>query len=189
MAITEDDWIAMALAHGVDAQGGPAVGWLPVAPSRGAAPMHEHHEHAEPVDQEPHADEEHAHHGPQTPADDGPEATVAAFHEALAQGDSVAALQLLHPDVRIYEQGHAESLEEYRAGHLAADIRFAEAVSRHVLREEILDGGDGLVVYLAETHSAGRIGDREIDSQGLETVVLEHTTDGWRIRHVHWSNR
>jgi len=31
-------------------------------------------------------------------------------------------------DVRIYEQGHAESLEEYRARHLAADIRFAESV-------------------------------------------------------------
>ena len=192
MAITHDDWIAMALAHGVDAQGGPAVGWLPVAPSRGAAPMHDHEAHSEPADQEPRAHGEHAHDGhdgPHTPAEDDPQATVAAFHEALAQGDSIAALELLHPDVRIYEQGHAESLEEYRAGHLAADIRFAEAVSRHVLREELLDGVDGLVVYLAEVHTAGRMGDREIDAQGVETVVLERTTDGWRIRHVHWSTR
>jgi len=33
MAVSVEDWISMALAHGVDAQGGPATGWLPpVAP-------------------------------------------------------------------------------------------------------------------------------------------------------------
>lgn len=44
MAVAVEEWIAMALAHGVDAQGGPAIGWLPDVPTRGAG-GHHHHEH------------------------------------------------------------------------------------------------------------------------------------------------
>lgn len=43
MATSVEEWIAMALAHGVDAQGGPATGWLPEVPTRGSA-GHQHHE-------------------------------------------------------------------------------------------------------------------------------------------------
>jgi hypothetical protein len=43
-ATTDEAWLAMALAHGVDAQGGPATGWLPPVPTRGAGPGgHEGH--------------------------------------------------------------------------------------------------------------------------------------------------
>jgi hypothetical protein len=50
MAVTREEWIAMALAHGLDAQGGPAVGILPPVPTRDAAP-HDHaaHDHAAPA--------------------------------------------------------------------------------------------------------------------------------------------
>jgi hypothetical protein len=47
MAVSRDEWIAMALAHGLDAQGGPAIGILPPAPTEAAAP-HEHHHPAAP---------------------------------------------------------------------------------------------------------------------------------------------
>ena len=49
---------------------------------------------------------------------------VAAFHAALAAGDSVAALELLAPDAQILESGSSETLAEYRAHHLPADIAF-----------------------------------------------------------------
>ncbi len=51
MSTSIEAWIAMALAHGVDAQGGPAVGWLPEVPTRGAHgghDGHDAHQHHEP---------------------------------------------------------------------------------------------------------------------------------------------
>jgi hypothetical protein len=42
MAVTDEAWIAMAQAHGVDAQGGPATGLLVAPPQPGAMPMMDH---------------------------------------------------------------------------------------------------------------------------------------------------
>jgi ketosteroid isomerase-like protein len=119
---------------------------------------------------------------------DAARAVVADFHRALVEADSARVIELLHPDAIIYEAGHAETVDEYRAGHLAADIRFAAASERHVLSEQTVVLGDA-VVYLSESHVAGAIGEREIDSRGVETMVLVPEGDGWRIRHIHWSNR
>ena len=51
MSTSVEAWIAMALAHGVDAQGGPAVGWLPEVPTRdahGGHGGHDAHQHPPP---------------------------------------------------------------------------------------------------------------------------------------------
>jgi hypothetical protein len=181
MSVSRDDWIAMALGHGVDAQGGPAVGWFPEAATLRDAPHHEH-------DHEGGGEERDAHdHGAIAP-DAEVRATVLAFHAALAEGDEEEALALLHPEVRIFEQGHRETLDEYRAGHLAMDMAFAQEVEREVLGEEVVMG-DGAALYLAEVHSRGSVGDREVDSRGVETAFLVITPEGWRIRHFHWSTR
>jgi hypothetical protein len=45
LSTSVEAWIAMALAHGLDAQGGPAVGWLPEVPTRGAGGHAGHHDH------------------------------------------------------------------------------------------------------------------------------------------------
>jgi len=47
MGTSDEAWIAMSLAHGVDAQGGPALGWLPAPPTRGAGHGAHHHEEEE----------------------------------------------------------------------------------------------------------------------------------------------
>ena len=117
--------------------------------------------------------------------------TVHAFHDALAAGDSARALDLLHPDVRVYESGHAETFSEYRSGHLSADMRFSAATERELLSEEVTlaPGGDG-ALYLSTYQMRGRVGDREIDVHGTETMVLVPGSDGsWRILHIHWSSR
>jgi ketosteroid isomerase-like protein len=119
---------------------------------------------------------------------DAARSVVQDFHRALADADSARVLELLHRDAIIYEAGHAETVEEYRAGHLAADIRFAAASDREVLDERTVVMGDA-VVYLSESHVRGTMGEREIDSRGVETMVLIRDGDGWRIRHIHWSNR
>lgn len=116
------------------------------------------------------------------------QAVVHAFHRALSEADSTAALELLHPEAVIYESGHAETVEEYRGGHLPADIRFAAATEREILSERTVDSG-GNALYLAETRVRGSMGDREVDSRGVETVVLAPEGEGWLIRHIHWSSR
>lgn len=113
---------------------------------------------------------------------------VREFHAALAGGDSLRALEHLHPDVVVYEGGHAESLAEYRSGHLRSDIMFAAAVRREITADAVTLWHDA-ALYTAETHTTGRWRDREIDSHATETIVLVRTGDGWRIRHIHWSSR
>jgi hypothetical protein len=69
MATTREEWIAMALAHGLDAQGGPAVGILPTAPTEGASPgAHHHHPGHEAHEADTPAPEAHQHDVPQPEA-------------------------------------------------------------------------------------------------------------------------
>ena len=115
-------------------------------------------------------------------------AVVHGFHAALAAGDSSAALERLHPEVVVFESGHAESLTQYRSGHLRSDIAFASAVRREVTGEAIALWGDA-ALYTSEAHTTGEWRGRAIDSHGAETMVLVRTPEGWRIRHIHWSSR
>lgn len=113
---------------------------------------------------------------------------VESYARALASGDSLAALELLHADVTINEGGHAETLEQYRSGHLRSDIAFAAAVPRTTISDSVLISGD-VALYTSEYRARGRFRGRDIDSHGAETMVLLRTAEGWRIRHIHWSSR
>lgn len=115
-------------------------------------------------------------------------ATVQRFKAALASGDSAAVLALLHPEVRVFESGHAETAEEYRAGHLPADMEFLAGVEAATTWER-LTATDGLALYESTYQATGRFRDREIDVRGVETLVLTPVDGEWRIRHIHWSSR
>ena len=113
---------------------------------------------------------------------------VSDFHAALGAGDSTTVVSLLHPEVRIFEGGHAETREEYRSGHLRGDIAFLQAVESEMTWDDVVIEGD-LAFYMSEDRKTGTYRDREIDSHGTETMVLVRTSEGWRIRHIHWSSR
>jgi ketosteroid isomerase-like protein len=115
-------------------------------------------------------------------------AVVQAFKDALAAGDSTAALGYLHPDLVVYEAGHAETLAEYRAGHLAADMEFSAAVETTVLEQGVIVRPE-MALWVSESESKGEFRGQAIDSHGTETVVLLPTDAGWKILHVHWSSR
>lgn len=115
-------------------------------------------------------------------------AVVEGFHSALESGDSTAALQYLHREVVIYEAGYAETLAQYRSGHLRGDIAFASATNREVTHAAIELWGDQ-ALYISVSRTTGQYRGRDIDSRGTETIVLVRTPDGWRIRHIHWSSR
>lgn len=114
-------------------------------------------------------------------------AVVEGFHAALEAGDSTVALGHLHPDVSIHEGRQAETLAQYRSGHLRGDIAFASATTREVTDSAVNVWGDQ-ALYTSVSHTTGQYRGREIDSRGTETMVLARIPDGWRIRHIHWSS-
>jgi len=121
-------------------------------------------------------------------AGDSATAAVAAFHQALARGDSVTALALLAPDAVILESGELETREEYRSHHLPADIAFARAVPAAAGVPRVVVAGD--VAWVTSTsRTEGTFQGRAVDSQNAELIVLSRGPAGWRIRAVHWSGR
>ena len=113
---------------------------------------------------------------------------IESFHAALASGDSTQALSHLAEDVIILESGGVEDKDHYRSGHLAGDMRFAAAIPRQRGEIDVQIVGD-----VAWAHSTsvtqGTMGEREINSQGAELVVLVRRDGVWRISAIHWSSR
>ena len=115
-------------------------------------------------------------------------AAVHAFHAALARGDSAAALALLAPGATILECGGVESVAEYRAHHLPADIEFARALPAARAPVRVTVRGD--VAWATSTsETKGEFRGRPVNSAGAELMVLTRTTDGWRIGAIHWASR
>lgn len=113
-------------------------------------------------------------------------AVAAGFSDALAQGDSLRVLSYLHDDVLILEGSRAETKEQYRSGHLAADIRFASTVQRETVRDGATITGE-TALYTRQYRVTGTSGRGEpIDRTSTEALVMVRTPEGWRIRHVHW---
>ena len=123
-----------------------------------------------------------------TPEESAIRAVVLGFKAALAGGDSTAAIGYLHPDLVVYEAGHAESLAEYRSGHLGADMEFAAAVATQPVEQGLIVRED-MALWVSEGESRGEFRGRQIESHGTETIVLIPTDAGWKILHVHWSSR
>ena len=116
-------------------------------------------------------------------------AAVAGFHAALAKGDTLQVLALLAPDVVIMEGGDIETLSEYRAHHLAADMDYARAIPGVSTVRRVVVQRD--VAWVSSTSVVdGRINERRVNTAGAELVVLSRQTAmaPWRIRAVHWSS-
>jgi len=115
-------------------------------------------------------------------------ATVRAFHQALAAGDSAGALRLLAADAVILESGGRESRDEYAAHHLDEDIQFARAVPVERSALQVTVSGD--VAWVNSTSlMRGTYRGRAIDAAGVELMVLSRSPTGWVIRAIHWSSR
>lgn len=115
-------------------------------------------------------------------------AIVAAYHAALRSGDSATALALLAPGATILEAGGAETVAEYRAGHLPGDIAFARATTSEPGAVTVRVQGDvAWATSVSRVH--GEFRGRAIDSDSAELMVLVRDAAGWRIAAIHWSSR
>lgn len=123
------------------------------------------------------------------PVDEGPAAAVDAFDQALRARDTGRALELLAPDVLVYEAGGQEvSRDEYAASHLKADMEFlAAATVQQLDRRQVVSGNVAIVT--TRRRVKGQYQDKPFDQLGTETMVLRHAGGAWRITHIHWSSR
>lgn len=112
---------------------------------------------------------------------------VQRFHEALARGDSATVLALLHPDAVILEGGAVENREEYRSGHLAADIDYLKSVRMERGPIDVTVIGDA--AWARSTSTTERMVQEQVRrGVGAELMVLSKGENGWRIRAIHWSS-
>ena len=214
--ITAGAWRTMSQHMGLENMGGPAVGFLPELPTPtvtyGAVMTHDvsgamtgftygsavggaHAQHGGEVaaDTTRRAADEHAQHdvpaGAPASTDSAAVVDVATrYSQALARSDTAAALTLLTPDAVVLESGGIETLAEYRAHHLAADMAFSAGApsERTVRRVEVR----GDMAWVASTSiSQGQFRGRDVNSAGAELMVLTRTSAGWRISAIHWSSR
>jgi uncharacterized protein YcnI len=127
---------------------------------------------------------------------DGEAATVEAWLKGYDAAFNAKDLEKLatfyHPDVTIYEGGGINNgWIDYRDRHLGPELKAFENLQfgHSNTKISMLPGGQS--AYATSEYSIkAKIGDREIDSRGLETLVLLKGADGnWKIRHSHTSSR
>ena len=97
-----------------------------------------------------------------------------------------------HPDVTIYEgTGINNGWADYRDRHLGPELEaFSDLQFGHTeTKVTIMPGGQS--AYATSRYSIkAKMGERDLDSVGLETLVLVKMPDGaWKIRHSHTSSR
>jgi len=115
-------------------------------------------------------------------------AAVERFHGALAASDSALAVSLLADDALVIESGAIQSRAEYLSHHLGADMKASQGSKgvRSVTNVTVV-GAMAYVVSKTETPASGAEGSTA--SELVELMIVSKSTNGWKIRAVHWSSR
>jgi uncharacterized protein YcnI len=120
------------------------------------------------------------------------EAWLKGYDAAFNAKDLDKLATFYHPDVTIYEGGGINNgWVDYRDRHLGPELKSFENLQfgHSNTKVTVLPGGQS--AYATSEYSIkAKMGDRQLDSGGLETLVLVKGADGtWKIRHSHTSNR
>ena len=120
------------------------------------------------------------------------EAWLQGWDAAFVAKDVDKLATFYHPDVTIFEgAGVNNGWADYRTEHLIPELKaFSNLQFAHTdIKATILPGGQS--AYATSRYTIkGKFGDRELDNEGLETLVLLKMPDGsWKIRHSHTSGR
>lgn len=117
-----------------------------------------------------------------------PEEKVAAYHQALLDGDIESAKGMLAKELLLFEDGVPEtSLKHYVNGHLKSDIAFSAEAKRKLESQSSWIEEDTATVsstYDLKTKYKGK----RYHLKTTETMTLKRTGGEWTIVHIHWSN-
>lgn len=120
------------------------------------------------------------------------ETWLKGYDAAFNAKDLTRLAEFYHPEVTIYEGGGINNgWADYRDKHLGPELAAFEQLefAHSDLVVHLL--GDGQGAYATSRYRLkAKMGERLVDSEGLETLVLVKGADGsWRIRHSHTSSR
>ena len=96
-----------------------------------------------------------------------------------------------HPDVTIYEgAGVNNGWADYRDHHIGPELKAFENLEFGHSNRRVQMLGDRVALVTSEYFLKTKMKERNIDSIGRETLVLEKQADGnWKIRHSHTGSR
>jgi uncharacterized protein YcnI len=119
------------------------------------------------------------------------EAWLKGYDAAFLSKDLNRIATFYHPDVTIYEgAGINNGWADYRDRHLGPELKAFENLefAHSGTKVTVLPGGESAYATSRYTIKA-KMGERMLDNEGLETLLLIKTADGWKIRHSHTSGR
>ena len=114
-----------------------------------------------------------------------------SYDRAFVAKDLDALASFYHPDVTIFEGGGINNgWADYRDHHIGPELKSFDNLQferRHVA-VHVMEGST--VAYVTSEYALkARTGGRDVDSSGLETLVLAKSGGAWKIRHSHTSAR
>ena len=123
--------------------------------------------------------------------DAGLVAWLEAFDRAFVSKDLDKLAAFYHPDVTIYEGGGINTgWTDYRDRHIGPEMKDYENLQfghRNVV-VHVLGGGTSAYVT-SEYALQARVAGNNVDTGGLETLVMVRIDGAWKIRHSHTSAR
>lgn len=118
-------------------------------------------------------------------------AWLKGYDAAFLTKDVTKLAPFYHSDVTIYEgTGINNGWADYRDRHLGPELKAFENLEfGHTdTKVTLMPGGESAYATSRYTIKA-KMGERMLDSEGLETLMLVKTAEGWKIRHSHTSSR
>ena len=119
------------------------------------------------------------------------ETWLKAYDAAFNAKDLDKLATFYHPDVTIYEGGGINNgWIDYRDHHLGPELKSFENLEFGHTNTKVTMLPGGQSAYATSEYAIkAKMGDRQLDSGGIETLVLVKGGDAWKIRHSHTSSR
>lgn len=120
------------------------------------------------------------------------ETWLKGYDQAFNAKDLDKLATFYHPDVTIFEGGGINNgWADYRDHHLGPELKGFENLQFAHSNTKVHVLADGRAAYVTSDYSIkAKVGERDVDGGGLETLVLVKADDGaWKIRHSHTSSR
>ena len=113
---------------------------------------------------------------------------VMQFHQAIQANDKSKARGFLADNVIIYEGGRVErSADDYANHHMLADMKYLAQLEVKILEHEVREVGQ-TAFSMSRTKLTGEFKGKEVNSEGMESMVLLKKDGKWKIAHIHWSH-